>query len=389
MKLFEFQAKELLQSHGLSIPKGHVIHDDNYAELSFPSFIKAQVLEGQRGKRGLIKKVFSSEGINQFITNNKGVPFFLVEEDIDHDQEFFISITYDPITRNPVLLFSSTGGISVEESAVSRFPLDILSPDFSLFHAFLNDNYSLYSLSILETVKQLFSLFLKYDLLLLEINPLIITNGNPIILDAKLEIDDNALFRQQELVEKYDTRTCSLTDREQAARIIDEKDTRGVAGKSYLDLDGDIAILASGGGASLAALDILMDAGGKPANYVEYSGNPPREKVKQLTAITMSKKNLAGCWIVGGIANFTDIYETLQGVIDGILELPEKPRYPIVIRRAGPNDDKARQFIQEIKDKHGLDIHFFDERTSIGESAKEIMKLSQQFTEVQHAHTDQ
>jgi succinyl-CoA synthetase beta subunit len=282
-----------------------------------------------------------------------------------------------------VLLFSSSGGVSIETQQVHRFILD-MQPDFTEFNQFLLTNQHPYHIG--EVAHKLYSIFLNNDLLLCEVNPLVIVNDKPIVLDAKIEIDDNAQFRQKELFEKYDTRKISLNERELSARKIDENDLRGVAGKSYLDLDGDIAILASGGGASLAAMDILLDAGGKPANYAEYSGNPSREKVKKLTALTLSKENLAGCWIVGVIANFSDIYEAFQGIIDAVLELPELPKYPIVIRRAGPNDDKAHTFIQEIKQKYGLDIHFFDEKMSIGESAKEIFNRSNQFKGVQHAH---
>ena len=383
MKLFEFQAKELLQSKGFHIPSGRVVQSSRDGLFTFPSMIKAQVLEGKRARRGLIQPVHNQEEIDTFISKHNA-SFYIVEEFINHEKEYFISISYDSIKRSPILLFSESGGVSVESQKVHTFVLD-LQPDFTEFNQFLLTNQ--YPEYIAKVAEQLYTIFLECDLLLCEINPLVIHNEKPIILDAKIEIDDNAQFRQKELFEKYDTRKISLNEREQAARLIDENDLRGVAGKSYLDLDGDIAILASGGGASLAAMDILLDAGGKPANYAEYGGNPPREKVKKLTALTLSKENLAGCWIVGVIANFTDIYETFQGIIDAILELPQLPRYPIVIRRAGPNDDKAHVFIEDIKRQYNLDIHFYDEQMSIGESAKEIIKRSNQFKEVQNAYT--
>src|SRR3989338_4478887 len=140
-----------------------------------------------------------------------------------------------------------------------------------------------------------------------EINPLVEDkNGDLIAADAVVVLDDDGLKRHKFNFPKR-TGLREQTPREIAAKKIDEDDYKGVAGKTFVDLEGDIAVLASGGGASIVAMDALLSYGGKPANYTEYSGNPSAEKVKKLTQVVLSKPNLHGLWIVGGTANFTRI----------------------------------------------------------------------------------
>ena len=152
------------------------------------------------------------------------------------------------------------------------------------------------------------------------------------------------------------------TAREIAARKIDENDHRGVAGKTYMDLDGDIGIMTSGGGATMTLMDALQHYGLHPANYTEYSGNPPQEKVEALARIVLSIPNLKALLVAGVVANFTDIHATLQGLITVLRDV--RPTYPIIIRRAGPNDELAKAAIQTLKEE-GLDITYYDETTSL------------------------
>ncbi len=120
-------------------------------------------------------------------------------------------------------------------------------------------------------------------------------------------------------------------------------------------------------------MDALKAVGGKPANFTEYSGNPPREKVEKLTQIVLDKPELHGLWIVGALANFTDIYETLSGIIDALKKITPAPKYPIVIRRAGPRDDEAFKMLKEVE---GFDLHVYGEETSIPQSAQIITDLA-------------
>lgn len=168
------------------------------------------------------------------------------------------------------------------------------------------------------------------------------------------------------------------TEGEIAAKKIDQEDYRGTAGSSYFDLDGDIAVLSSGGGVSLTALDSLIASGGKPANFTEYSGNPPKEKVVKLTKIVLNKPNIHGLWVIGTVvANFTDIYETLSGLIEGLrqaqAQLHKQFNFPIVIRRGGPRDKEAFEMLKGVKD---FNLILQGPETSIAKSAEIMAKLA-------------
>jgi succinyl-CoA synthetase beta subunit len=158
---------------------------------------------------------------------------------------------------------------------------------------------------------------------------------------------------------------------EKHARAIDAQSHRGVAGRTLLELDGDIAFLSSGGGASITCLDALLTYGGRPANFAEYSGNPERSKVYALAKLVLSKPGLKGLWVVGPTANFTDVYETLGGIMDAIIEL--KPAFPIVIRRAGPRDVEAKALVEQVAKDHSLDMVFFGEEMPMTESARVLL----------------
>ena len=159
------------------------------------------------------------------------------------------------------------------------------------------------------------------------------------------------------------------------AKEIDKNDHRGSAGSAYIELDGDIAIIAAGGGGSMVNMDALIALGGKPANYTEHSGNPPAEKLEKLTKIVLSKEGLNGCWFVGATANFTDIYETLAGFVDGLRSIKPKPAYPIVVRRGGPRFEEAFEMLKEVGKKEGFDFHIFGPETPMTSTAKIVVDL--------------
>ena len=147
---------------------------------------------------------------------------------------------------------------------------------------------------------------------------------------------------------------------------------RGTAGK-YIELDGDIAVLFSGGGASISNMDALIAAGHQPANYTEYSGNPPREKVYQLAKIVLSKPGLKGLWIAGGVANFTNVDETFHGIVDALSEI--KPAYPIVVRRAGPYDEEGMERMRQCALVNGLNMRLFGKDVSMTETASILAEM--------------
>lgn len=380
MILFEFEGKELLKKYGIAVPSSQLVTKaSEKIKIKTPLVLKAQVMSGKRKDVGGIvvaktpKEVLEGlKGMFGIKVNNEVVDKILAEEMVEHSGEYYISISYDTRTRGPVLSFSEAGGAGIEGRDVETFAINPINFSFEVKKGVKIPK------EILEVIPKLIEVFFFSDLLLLEINPLVIDKkGNAIALDAKVKTDDTAAVKHEDW--NYPPRAIPgyiPTENEIAAKKIDEGDYRGTAGSTYFDLPGDIAILASGGGASLTAMDALTAAGGAPANYTEYSGNPPKEKVEKLTKIVLSKPNLHGLWVVGAIANFTDIYQTLSGFLEALRKIDPKPKFPIVIRRGGPNDKEAFEMLRKVTD---FDLHLYGQEISMTESAKIMADLSKKY----------
>ena len=395
MKLLEYKGKELLRKSGIKVPPSILTNNRSYINLSYHKekyknfflenkdvVIKAQIISGKRSKNGLID--FSNdfkeslEKISQMYErefNNKKINTLLIEKRLDIEKEYFLSIFYDTETKSPKILFSKKGGIEIEEINKEEFHSIIIDitkgvRDFECRELAINIGFTGPEImTISNIIKKAYNCFINFDCKILEINPLVKTKeGLYFAADAKITIDDSAIARQEIFSEITDIEDESfLSKKELDARKIDYGDHRGVAGKTFLELDGDIAILASGGGGSLTAMDAIIEAGGNPANYCEYSGNPPKEKVRRLTEITLNDNNLNGCLVIGGKANFTDIYETLSGFMEEIIKI--KPKYPIIIRRAGPRDKEAFDMIRRIIEEENLDITLHGEELPMSKAA--------------------
>ncbi len=374
MLLYEFEGKQLFKNCDISVPDSQLI--SNLADqitIKTPLVLKAQVLSGKRADAGGIVIVDRQEAVGDSIkklfdtiVNGEKVERILVEEAVEIDREYYLSFSYSTESRGPVLTFGE-GGTGAEGKGAKSTPIDPIE----------GFNGEGLPSELVEEGKKLWQLFTKYDLELAEINPLVIDKSGKVwALDAKVILDDDADFRREEKFAERNLFGRAPTEREIEARKIDEGDHRGTAGSVYWDLPGDIAVLAAGGGGSIVNMDALIALGGKPANYTEHSGNPPREKLKQLTKILLSRPNLKGLWIVGGTANFTDIYETLMGFVEGLREISPKPNYPIVIRRGGPRDKEAFEALKEIGKKEGFDFHIYGRETPMTSTAKIIVDLA-------------
>lgn len=374
MNLYEFEGKNIFTKYGIAVPRGIVIRrgDDvqkMYSDLGVKDVVvKAQVLSGKRGKNNGIRFCSSEEGVvaavsDLFTMSIRGqyVAAVIIEEKLVIAEEHYLSITFDTNQKQPLLIYSTSGGMDIEdvsEAHIEKHWLDVRVPQISF--------------SDIPFASELWQCFLAEDTRVVEINPLVKkTDGRFVAADAKVALDDDAFYRHKEWGE-LEPRTMMgrlPTDREQAVKKIDEGENyyRGTAGK-YIEMDGDIAILFSGGGASIANMDALIKAGLKPANYTEYSGNPPREKVAALAKIVLSKPGLKGLWIAGGVANFTDIGETFHGIVDALDEL--KPAYPIVVRRAGPNEAEGMRLMRECGERNNLQMKLFGKEMSMSDTAK-------------------
>lgn len=391
MKLYEFEGHRIFSKVGIESPFFVVVSnitdlDQARRRLKFPIVAKVQVLVGKRGKNGGVKICKNEKQLVDFCKGFFGedflgerVRFIQLSEMVDISKENYISITYDTVLRSPFLLFSTKGGMDIEEVRKSD-PESIVRLDFDVFNGPSKKDMDKLGIPA-DFVLRLWDAFVRYDCRLVEVNPLVISKeGKLVAVDSKIILDDSGLLRHRDLdVLPKGAISAEPTERELQAREIDAEDYRGTAGSKFIEFDGDIAILASGGGASLLVMDSMFAAGGKPANYTEYSGNPPREKVEKLTKIALSREGLCGCLVAGAVANFTDIYETLSGFAEGLKQIKPKPAYPIVIRRGGPRLDEAYGMLKTFAEKEGFDIHMFGPETPISVAAKKIVELADKY----------
>lgn len=348
MRLTEYEGKELFISHGINVPHGEIVKKGcTHVSLKYPIVLKSQLPVSDRKARGGIIKVNSQEQFFDTVETLFSLPidgetplFLLAEEYIEAAQEIYVSFSYSSETRAPMLALSAHGGSGISQAFKNEIdPLQEFNSTF--VEASLQRAGIAPSGEITETILKLWSLFSKEKLILAEINPLfVLSSGKVIAGDSKVVRDDSLLPPVE---------------------------------KQILPLGGDIAIIASGGGASMLNIDVLMRAGGKPANYVEYSGNPPASVVEALTVRVLSQPSLRGAWVIGGTANFTDTYETMTGFVNGLRQINPKPAYPIVVRRDGPRLAEARAMLERVARDEGYNLYVYGAEISMAESAKILL----------------
>lgn len=399
MRLFEHEGKALWRRYHIPTPEGIVLSSADISTAlpgGWRGYVaKAQTYSGHRADHGLIRSSdaaaqahLDAAALLREATAYPEMTGVLVEERLPFSRAIYLSIAYSTSTRGPVLLLADAGGTGIEHrtEAVTITPLD---PHIGVTTAQIRRwaypvGLTTPQINDLAAIgRSLWQCFTEQDCIVAEINPLVWDGSRWVALDAKVELDDDAAFRHPGRASARQQLRRLPTAAELAAWQIDVDDHRGVAGSSYIDLDGDIGILASGGGASLACLDALIARGGKPANYTEYSGNPPRDKVRRLTEIVLAKPGLNGCWVVGATANFTDILETLSGFLDGVRNLPVKPTYPFIIRRAGPHDVEAFALLRQAAEKEGYDFRLYGAETPMITTAKLMVDAADTY---RHAH---
>lgn len=386
MILTEFEGKQLLAAQGLKIPKGVLVSQEAFSsdlkqvigKLQCPAFVKAQVLHGNRALQGLVKEAHHKAELEKIISDffsqkdSSGQPIsqVLIEEAISFENQKYVALTYSTRSRSIIAQYSTDGGEGMDErgSSLKTQELSILSEPTSFEPA----------PALLEIIKKLWRVFVENDATLVEINPLVKNGETWFCLDAKIEVEDVAAYRHPEW-EQYPKRSDMgrpPTKRETQAHQVSRSDHRGVAGESFFEFPGgEIGVLAAGGGASILAMDALLAHGLKPANYTEHSGNPPREKVKALTDVILSIPNLKGLFVVGTNANFTDIYETLSGVVDSLLEHDLPNQFPVLFRRGGPRWQEAFAMIDERLPRDQFKVKTFGPDFPIVKTASEMKEL--------------
>lgn len=355
MKLHEYQSKKLFERYGVPIPRGRVANISSEVkqiaeELGGRVVVKSQVLVGGRGKAGGIKLARDPLEAKQFATDIlgmeiKGLPVrkILVDEAVGIEKEIYLAIVNDRASHAPIIIASAAGGVDIEEVAqlspekIIKLPIHPLLglQDFQARDIALGiDLPREYWKSFIKILHGLYNVFLESDATLAEINPLVITKDKRLLaLDAKMVIDDNALYRHPEFMEFRDL------DIEAPAEIEARK-----YGLSFIKLDGQIGCMVNGAGLAMATMDIIQQNGGSPANFLDIGGGAGAEKVAAALRIILSDSNVRVILIniFGGI---TRCDEVARGILTAFKEV--KLRIPIVVRLVGTNAEEGRKLLAD------------------------------------------
>jgi len=374
LKLLEYQAKEVLASLGIAIPPGVVARNPAEAAAAFarlgPVAVKAQVPVGGRGKAGGIKLVSSEaearRAAEQIIGMDiKGfkVPLVYCEAALDIAREIYLGFTVDRDARANILMLSAKGGMEIEQvaeespAAIARlYPNPWRGPlDFELTQLVFDAGLGDLSRPLVSLIKKLYRAIPDYDALTAEINPLVVTKRGEVIAgDAKLEIDDNAMWRHKDLEEKY------------GALI--EGDPYEVEAKkrglTYVSLDGDIGIIGNGAGLCMGTLDLVQRAGGRPANFCDIGGGAKAEVVENALAVILMNPKVKGVLInvFGGITRGDEVAKGVVTARDNL-----KMTLPLVVRMSGTREEEGREILK----RNGI-----EPGVSGWEAAKKIVELT-------------
>lgn len=347
MKLYEYMAKEILQSNGIPVPMGAVFTGvegvADFLEKTGPVAIKSQVLSGGRGKAGGIK--FATEPQDAIskvrdllATEIKGckVERVLIEEKVSIEREIYLAITIDGAKRQPVLLASIAGGMDIEqvpeEQVIKRF-IDItigLQPYATREITRQMGLKGWEAQQITDIMLKLYQVFRKYDAELVEINPLVVTATQVLAADAKMTLDDEAAFRYLPEVPWVEEKTA-----------VEKK--AGDLGISYVELDGDIGVMANGAGITMATLDLLKHFGASARNFMDAGGGSSLQATAAALEILLSTKPKALLInIFGGITRCDEVARAFVQV-KNTFDL----KIPVVIRLIGTNEDLGTAILQE------------------------------------------
>ncbi len=384
MKIHEYQAKAILARHGVPVPRGEVAHTPQEAadiarRLGGTVVVKAQIHAGGRGKGGGVKLARSVDEAERLATEMIGmrlvthqtgpegrvVKRLLVEEGLQIARELYLGLVIDRAAERPVLMVSPAGGMEIEKVAEQTPHL--------IFKAHIDPATGLlpfqarrlaFSLGLegpavgkaARVMAQIFEAFMATDASLVEINPLIVTAaGDLLALDAKMNFDDNALFRHPDIKDLRD---------------FDEEDPLEIEASkyslNYIRLDGNIGCMVNGAGLAMATMDVIKLAGGEPANFLDVGGGATSEQIKNAVRILTTDHNVRAVFIniFGGILRCDILAE---GLVAAVKEL--NVTLPIVIRMEGTNVETGKRMLSE----SGLNFTTAD---AVDQAAEAVVKLA-------------
>ncbi len=354
MKIHEYQAKEIFAKYGVPIPKGRVARTPEEAaqvaqEIGGTVVVKAQVHVGGRGKAGGIKLAKSPDEARQMAQQILGMDIkglkveeVLVEAAADIKEEYYIGITTDRAARRNIVMVSAAGGIDIEEVAetspekIARLHIDpaIGLQDFQIRQVAFESKLPPAALKgVGPFLKALYKVYSEYDCSLAEINPLVLQgDGTLIAADAKIVIDDNALFRHKDLA--------VFQEAQEDDPIEAEAHKRGL---TYVRLEGDIGIIGNGAGLVMTTLDVVQREGGKPANFLDIGGGAKAEVVTKAIDTVLLDKNVKGIFfnIFGGITRGDEV---AKGMLEAIGTMDIK--VPIVVRLTGTRAEEGLKLLE-------------------------------------------
>ena len=385
MNIHEYQAKELLKKFGAPVPNG--VHGDTSKDLLNKSkllktekyVLKAQIHSGGRGKAGGIKITNSLEELKQaadqmlgktLVTNQSGpkgkkVKKLYVEESSRIDKEFYLSCLVDRAKSKIAFISCLEGGMDIEEIAnknpekIITTRIDVEKEISDLDCEKVIDAFKLkYDAKdqAIELIKSMYRLFIEKDASLIEINPLVLTKENNILcLDAKINFDDNAIFRHPDIYELRDLNEEDPTEIEANKQEL-----------SYIKLDGNIGCMVNGAGLAMATMDIIKLFGGSPANFLDVGGGASKDKVAAAFKMILSDKNVKAILIniFGGIMR-CDVLAL--GVVEAAKEM--KIDIPLVVRLAGTNYEKGKKILDDSKLK-------IISASDLSEAAKKVVEIT-------------
>ena len=356
MKLYEYQVKEIFSKYGINIQKGKFAKTPQEAKqiaaaIGVPVVLKSQVLVGGRGKAGGVKIVDDLSDVEKVAgkilkTEIKGYkPIgILVDKKTKIKQEFYLGIVFDRKMKKTVIIFSPSGGIDIEEMSkrcpqkITKIYIDELLA-LQEFHInrllpLVDNDREMFS-KLKKIVKELYSIYKKYDSLIVEINPLALTeNGDLVALDGKMEIDNNASYRQKLLVDTDNK------DEENPIELIGKK-----AGFVVIKLKGNISIISNGAGLALSTLDLLHKYNMGVANILDLSGGATPEKVIRAVKVIIQDKDVKGILfnIFGGITRCDEI---ARGIAGALKSIPED--ISVVCRLQGTNREEGISILKDV-----------------------------------------
>ncbi len=361
MKLHEYQAKNILKKFNIPVPNGFTVETPEEAKIAASDLgqtvvVKAQVHAGGRGKAGGVKVVHNPEDAQEaaksilgsnlvtFQTGPEGVPVqkVLIEQGIDIYKELYLGMVIDGATKGIVIIASEAGGMNIEEIAENSPEKIITVPIDPVlgFQPFQGREIA-YGLGMEQNqirpttslIQNLYNVFINTDASLIEINPLVITsNGEIIAADAKLNIDDDAVFRHKDIQEMADPSQEDPGEVEARENDI-----------NYVKLDGNIGCIVNGAGLAMATMDVASASGASPANFLDIGGGADEEKVSKALKLVLSDQSvdLVLVNLFGGILR-CDI--AARGFILASQEVPEKMK-PMIVRMLGTNADEGREIL--------------------------------------------